>query len=250
MSCQDFCAKARGVRPRSQPVEVYDARPHESYLRAAGAAFSIFSRPLRHSFRKVLAVPPDRSPFSPLPRLSGFPFHFIKLIRTFDAFAFALAPAHDLSCESRKKDSPSLSFLLCTLLPAINAVLNLSSSPFSPLPLSSSLALSVSRHRHDQVTSYAIFHPFTLRHTGFPTRFLPLTFRLPSPEWNVLLNNRTPNGERASINPQSTIPFRDPLGGPQIHIRYASPRRSYVRAIEKTVSSLIPPTATFRLPAA
>lgn len=44
MSCQDFCAKARGVRPRSQPVEVYDARPHESYLRAAGAAFSIFSR--------------------------------------------------------------------------------------------------------------------------------------------------------------------------------------------------------------
>lgn len=44
-SRQDFCAEAREVRPRSQPVEVYGARPYESYLRAAGAAFSIFSRP-------------------------------------------------------------------------------------------------------------------------------------------------------------------------------------------------------------
>lgn len=35
-----------------------------------------------------------------------------------------------------------------------------------------------------------------------------------------------------------------------IYVLYASPRRSYVRVIEKTVSSLIPPTATFRLPAA
>lgn len=97
-------------------------------------------------------------------------------------------------------------------------------------------------------------HPSPLRslhrHTGFPARFLPLTHRPPSPEWNVLLNNRTPNGERSGINPQSTIPLRDPLGGPRIYVRYASPRRSYVRAIEKTVSSLIPPTATFRLPAA
>lgn len=43
-----FFAKAREVRPRLQPVEVHGARPHESYLRAAGAAFSIFA-PLRHS---------------------------------------------------------------------------------------------------------------------------------------------------------------------------------------------------------
>jgi len=55
--------------------------------------------------------------------------------------------------------------------------------------------------------------------------------------------------KRSSINPQSTIPLRDPPGSSE-YIHYASLRRSYVRAIEKTVSSLIPPTATFRLPAA
>jgi len=38
-------------------------------------------------------------------------------------------------------------------------------------------------------------------------------------------------------------------GGPE-YIHYVSPRRSYVRALEKRVSSLIPPAATFRLPAA
>lgn len=78
---------------------------------------------------------------------------------------------------------------------------------------------------------------------------LSSTYRLPSPEWNVLLNNRTPNGEsrhQPSIN--NTSPRFS--WGLRIYIRYASPWRSYVRAIEKTVSSLIPPTATFRLPAA
>lgn len=55
--------------------------------------------------------------------------------------------------------------------------------------------------------------------------------------------------EGAGINPQSTIPFRDSPGTRDIYARYTSLRRSYVRTIEKTASSLILP-ATFRLPVA
>lgn len=69
-----FAGKPAVLGLVSQPIEVRGARPHESYLRAAGTAFPIFTpSPFLH---KALAVPPDRSPFSPPSTSIGFPVSF------------------------------------------------------------------------------------------------------------------------------------------------------------------------------
>lgn len=89
-----FFAKAREVRPRLQPVEVHGGRPHESYLRAAGAASSIFA-PLRHFLHKALSPSRPIDLFLAHTATSiGFPVSFHQVDPDFDAFAFALAPAH------------------------------------------------------------------------------------------------------------------------------------------------------------
>jgi len=131
----------------------------------------------------------------------------------------------------------------------INVVLTLSF--FFP-PRLAPFRSPASRHRHDQVASYAasfvlssiirsflfpFFRPATARHLPGGTFYLTIERRMEKPAMESRhqpsINNTSPRSSRG-------------LG---IHIRYASPRRSYVRAIEKTVSSLIPPTAAFRLPA-
>lgn len=161
-------------------------------------------------------LPADRSPFSSPPRLSGFPFHFIKLIRTFDAFASSrLALTHDLSSLDVEKEGLSLS--LSTLLlfsPFFYLSLSLSLSPslctfpspddehrlnslFSSLLYLYPVCSFLSRHRHDQVASYACLRSFVLSSIirGFLLAFFHPSYRPTSPEWNVLLNNRTQNGE-------------------------------------------------------
>lgn len=208
------------------------------------------------------------------------------MIRTFDAFASSrLALTHDLSSLDVEKEGLSLS--LSTLLlfsPFFYLSLSLSLSPslctfpppddehrlnslFSSLLYLYPVCSFLSRHRHDQVASYACLRSFVLSSItrGFLLAFFHPSYRPTSPEWNVLLNNRTQNGEskwerereekkgvkeRADINPQSTIPLRDPLGGlGYIYTLYLPAEVLCARAIEKTASSLIP-AATFRLPAA
>lgn len=64
---------------------------------------------LRHSsIRPSLSRPIDLL-LAHRQRLSDFPFHFIKLIRTFDASVFALTSAHDFAV--RRREGRTLSFL-------------------------------------------------------------------------------------------------------------------------------------------
>lgn len=170
-----------------QAVEVHGARPHESYLRAAGAAFSIFA-PLCHSSIRPSPSRPIDLFLAHTATSIGFPVSFHQLDP--DLRRLRLHPrtrtSHDLSSldvegEGLSPYSPSSDKRYSNLL-FLSLFFRLS------LPLFSSfLTTSCSFHkpastRPSSFLCQPSFLRFLLHHTEFPTHFLPPTYRSPAPE--------------------------------------------------------------------
>lgn len=173
-----FFAKARKVRPRLQPVEVHGVRPHESYLRAAGAAFSIFA-PLRHSSIRPSPPRPIDLFLAHTATSIGFPVSFHQVDP--DLRRLRLRPrtrtSHDLSSldvegerlspyspSSDKRRSNPLFLLLSFHLPFLLFLPFLTISCSFPKPAST---------RPSNFLCQPSFLRSLLHHTGFPTHFLP-----------------------------------------------------------------------------
>lgn len=110
-----FFAKAREVRPRLQPVEVHGVRPHESYLRAAGAAFSIFA-PLHHSSIRPSPPRPIDLFLAHSSTSIGFPVSFHQVDPDLRRLRPRTRTSHDLSSldvEGERLSSYSLSSDKC-----------------------------------------------------------------------------------------------------------------------------------------
>lgn len=202
-----FFAKAREVRPRLQPVEVHGARPHESYLRAAGVAFSIFA-PLRHSSIRPSPSCPIDLFLAHAATSIGFPVSFHQVDP--DLRRLRLHPrtrTSPLVVRCRGRRGLSSYSLSCDKRRSNLLFLSRSSSVYlSSLPFPRSLALSVSRHRHDQVASYASLRSCVLSSIirGFLlTFFRPLTTRqLPSETFYLTIERRMEREPASTLNQQ------------------------------------------------
>lgn len=192
-----------------QAVEVHGARPHESYLRAAGATSFIFA-PLRHSTIRPSPSRPIDLFLAHTATSIGFPVSFHQVDP--DLRRLRLRPrtrtSHDLASLdvegeglSPSSDKRRFNLLFLSLSPFRFHLSLTSLSPFSR-----SLALSVSRHRHDQVASYA-----SLRSRALSSiiRGLLLTFfrpptarRLPSETFYLTIERRMEREPASTLNQQ------------------------------------------------
>lgn len=170
-----------------QPVEVHGTRPHESYLRAAGAAFSIFA-----PFRLSSIRPSPSRPIDLFLAHTATSIEFPVSFHQVDPDLRRLRPrprtrtSHDLSSldvegEGLSSYSPSNDKRRSNLL-FLSLSFRLSLPLFSPfLTISCSFRKPAST-RPSSFLCQPSFLRSLLHHTGFPTHFLPPTYRPPAPE--------------------------------------------------------------------